>query len=67
LKTGESTFQIQNKIFLWILKDKQEERTILIIHNAKVISIGKNRKMDEDVKKPHCTIKYNKYMKGINR
>jgi hypothetical protein len=39
---------------------------ILTTHNAKVISIGKDRKMDEDVKEPHYTVKY-KYMKGINR
>jgi hypothetical protein len=44
-----------------------EVRMISNIENAKVISIGKkDRRMGEDVKKPHCTVQY-KFLKEVNR
>ena len=43
-------------------------RMISTIHHSEHVHTGKkDRKTNEEIRKPNCVVQYNEYMKGVNR
>jgi len=68
LGKGQSAFRRKGDVMVQVWKDKRLVRMISTIHDATVVSTGRNdRKTNMEIKKTYAVIHYNKFMKGVDR
>ena len=68
LKKGQSAFRRKGDVMVQVWKDKRLLRMISTIHEATVVNTGrKDRKTNMEIEKPYAVVRYNKFMKGIDR
>jgi len=65
LKAGQSIFCRRDDVLLQSWRYKREVRMVSTLHQATFER--QESKRGGSVKKPSCTLKYNKHMKGVDR